>query len=515
MPIYKLKYKQSLNLKVLIPIISLAATINIVAGVVIQNQISESIINEKISISKVETQNSLQIAQGNFNNVRFKSDEELNQVIQQFIASSQEDGLISGRETILLPISKDNKSTNIYQTGTTLLALNSIPQDFREKIKVSDKILMEKITVKYSTGENSSGFVIGSKLNIPRTGVYEIYYIFKLDKQLQTVHNLTLILVATGFLLILLIGLGTTFVIKQVISPVRSAVFVADKFRQGDFTSRMPISSKDELARLGNSFNAMADSIQEQIFKLENLSMLQQRFVSDVSHELRTPLTTLKMAAEVIYQNKDNFESSVARSSELLINQIERFESLLSDLLEVSRFDAEAATLELTIFNIVISVKNVVDYLHPSKSSQCVVNTTNDYIQIQADQRRVERILRNLVSNAIDHSEGKPVQLYIAESDNEVSIGVRDFGLGFSDENKPLLFDRFWRADPSRTRSSGGSGLGLSIALEDTKLHHGQLSAWGRLNQGAHFVLTLPKNSGNTIQSYPIALVPQDFSSTE
>jgi two-component system sensor histidine kinase MtrB len=510
----KSKFKHSLSFKVLVTSTSLAILIISTVGFVIHNRISSIIINEKISISKIETRNALQLAQTRFNSANLKSDESLSQAIQQFIASSEEDGLISGRETILLPLSKDNKASNIYQTGTTLLVLNSIPNNFREKTKASKEITVEKTSVRYSTGISFPGFIIGSTISIPKTGVYEIYYIFKLDKQFQTINQLEVILIFGGVLLILLIGLSTQFVIRQVISPVQAAASVAEKFTQGDLASRMKISDSTEFASLGNSFNEMAVSIQQQIYRLENLSMLQQRFVSDVSHELRTPLTTLRMAAEVIYQGKDNFDPNIARSSELLINQIDRFELLLSDLLEVSRFDAEAASIDLTTFNIVNLVKKTVDYLHPSKATKLIIDSPNKLIQIQADQRRIERILRNLISNALDHSEGKNVKVRIAESDNEVAVSVRDFGLGFNEEDAPFLFDRFWRADPSRDRTRGGSGLGLSIALEDTKLHQGQLLAWGSPHQGAHFVLTLPKNHGTLVQSFPIALIPEDKLST-
>jgi two-component system sensor histidine kinase MtrB len=506
----KLKIKQSLSLKVLLSSLTLAFLIISVIGIAIHNRISSVIINEKISISKIETKTALQLAQANFNNAKFKSDETLNKVIQDFIKSSEEDGLISGRETVVLPFSKDNKVTNIYQTGTTLLALNSIPNEFRDRTKSSNQILVEKITVKYSKGSDFPGFIIGGKISIPRTGVYEIYYIFKLNEQYNTIHNLTIILILAGFLLILLIGLSTQFVIRQVVAPVQAAAVVAEKFTQGDFTSRMAISSEDELASLGKSFNEMAVSIQQQIYRLENLSLLQQRFVSDVSHELRTPLTTLRMAAEVIYQEKENFDQNIARSSELLINQIDRFELLLSDLLEVSRFDAEAAALGISTLNIVNVVRKTVDYLHPSKSALFEIVASKEVIEIEADQRRVERILRNLVTNAVDHGEGKNVRIEITDSDNEVAIGVRDYGIGFREEDGPFLFDRFWRADPSRARSSGGTGLGLSIALEDTKLHQGQLLAWGRPEKGAHFVLTLPKSHGNSVQSFPIKLTPEE-----
>ena len=514
MIISKLRIKQSLSLKVLVTNLVFAIFIATIIGVVVHNRVSSTVIKEKISISKVETASALYLAQGHFDLARFQDDKELNKVVQDFIASSREDGSFSGRETVILPIPNSTKNQSIYQTVPTLLVLDSIPEKFREQVRKSEDVLDKRITISYSDGKEFPGFIIGRKLNIPRSGTYEIYYLFKLDAQYQSIENITWTLVLTGFLLILLIGLSTKFVIRQVVSPVQAAASVAEKFTQGDFSSRMAVASNDELASLGNSFNEMAVSIQQQIYRLENLSMLQQRFVSDVSHELRTPLTTLRMAAEVIYQEKDSFDPSVARSSELLINQIDRFELLLSDLLEVSRFDAEAASIDLTTFNIVNLVKKTVDYLHPSKATKLLIDSPNKLIQIQADQRRIERILRNLISNALDHSEGKNVKVRIAESDNEVAVSVRDFGLGFNEEDAPFLFDRFWRADPSRARTSGGSGLGLSIALEDTKLHQGQLLAWGSPHQGAHFVLTLPKNHGNLVQSFPIALIPEDKLST-
>jgi two-component system sensor histidine kinase MtrB len=159
-------------------------------------------------------------------------------------------------------------------------------------------------------------------------------------------------------------------------------------------------------------------------------------------------------------------------------------------------------------------VRKTVDYLHPSKSPLFEITISKEPIFIEADPRRIERILRNLISNAFEHSEGKTVKVLVTESENEVAIGVRDFGLGFNKEDASRLFDRFWRADPSRARTSGGTGLGLSIALEDAKLHQGQLLAWGEKNKGAHFVLTLPKRHGTSVQSSPIDLKPTDSQST-
>ena len=514
MLISKIKIKQSLSLKVLSSSIAFSILISLVIGFTLHNRFASTIINEKIAISKVETSNALYLAQGHFNIARFQNDAGLKKVVTDFITSSREDGSLSGRETVILPVTKDSKTQDIYQTVPTLLVLDSIPDSFREQVRTSDAVLDKRTTIRYSDGNEFPGFLIGGKLNIPRTGVYEIYYLFKLNAQYNSISTITWILFFAGFLLVMLIALSTHFLIRQVVSPVQQAAAVAEKFTKGDFSSRMAISTQDEIATLGKSFNEMAASIQEQIYRLENLSLLQQRFVSDVSHELRTPLTTLRMAAEVIYEQKTSFDPNIARSSELLVNQIDRFELLLSDLLEVSRFDAEAASLGAVEFDVTGLVRKTVEYLHPTKASLFDVSAPLDPIKIEADPRRIERILRNLLSNAIDHGEGNRIEIEIRESDNEVAIGVRDFGMGFDEKDAPHLFDRFWRADPSRARTSGGTGLGLSISLEDAKLHQGHLLAWGRPNQGAHFVLTLPKQHGNLVQSFPISLIPDGFSST-
>jgi two-component system sensor histidine kinase MtrB len=275
----------------------------------------------------------------------------------------------------------------------------------------------------------------------------------------------------------------------------------------------MKIESNDEMSVLAKSYNEMAQSIEQQISRLENLSRVQQRFVSDVSHELRTPLTTLRMASEVIFNQRESFDPLVARSSELLSAQIERFERLLEDLLEISRFDAEVANLAPAEFDLINLVNRCVkDFELGGIDTHSGIHVESELtdIHITADIRRVERILRNLLSNALDHSEGKEVKITIVATDTEIGIGVRDFGPGLDEASLIRVFDRFWREDPSRARVRGGTGLGLSIALEDARLHNGELDAWGRPGKGAHFVLTLPRVAGEPISGRPIKAEPKD-----
>jgi two-component system sensor histidine kinase MtrB len=341
-----------------------------------------------------------------------------------------------------------------------------------------------------------------------------MYILYSLVSQNTTLKLIESYLLFTGLFLIILIGLITWLVVRQVVRPVRQAALIATQFTAGNFSERMNVRSEDEISTLSNAFNEMAESLEKQIARLENLSRVQQRFVSDVSHELRTPLTTLRMASEIINSARDGFDPMLARSSELMVAQLDRFERLLEDLLEISRFDAEVAVLEAVDFDLVELANRCADDLAlvaKERSTEVRIYTIAETITIKADIRRVERILRNLFFNAIDHSEEKPIAVSIVASDHDVAIGVRDFGVGLDESTLMRVFDRFWRADPSRARTRGGTGLGLSIALEDARLHNGELEAWGRPGKGAHFVLTLPRQVGTHVTARLIKLQPDDF----
>jgi two-component system sensor histidine kinase MtrB len=398
--------------------------------------------------------------------------------------------------------------------SSNVIKNSSIPKDLRAQIKKNSKLQYAYGPARYNDGESIDSLFVGQRIVIPTGGRYEVYIVFSLKNQTATVDLILNSLLITGVALIFLIGLITWLVVRQVVRPVREAARIANQFTQGDFTQRMKVVSTDEMATLAISYNEMALSIEEQITRLEHLSRVQQRFVSDVTHELRTPLTTLRMASEVIHLQRNSFDPLVARSSELLVAQLDRFERLLEDLLEVSRFDAEVAVLEPVDFDVIGLISRCASDFDmggtvPTRDIQ--LEADEDSVTINADIRRVERIMRNLLSNALDHAEGKKIVVNVVATDTEVGIGVRDYGSGLDESALTRVFDRFWREDPSRARVRGGTGLGLSIALEDARLHNGELDAWGRPNQGAHFVLTLPRKAGELINSRPIKATPKDF----
>ena len=359
------------------------------------------------------------------------------------------------------------------------------------------------------------GLVIGSSMQVPANSfnTYQFYYLFSLQQPQQTLALVWRTLLLSGIALVVLLAGIAWLVTRQVVTPVRMAARIAERLADGRLQERMKPKGEDDLARLAASFNKMADSLQRQIRRLEELSRIQRRFVSDVSHELRTPLTTVRMAADVLHEARADFDPASARSAELLQTQLDRFESLLGDLLEISRHDAGAASLEADALDVRDLVRRVVDATEPlavRRGSVVTVHMPDEPCICEADGRRVERILRNLLVNAAEHGEGGPIDVFVVADAAVVAIAVRDHGIGLRPGESSLVFNRFWRADPARARTTGGTGLGLSIASEDARLHGGRLQAWGERGKGSQFVLTLPRQAGSIVTGSPIQVEPPD-----
>lgn len=356
------------------------------------------------------------------------------------------------------------------------------------------------------------GLTTGVLLDTISAGDYELYLVYDLSDVQQTLDFVQGILVAAGAALVLLFGGVAYLVVRLVVGPVRIAADVSEKLAAGDLEERLPVKGEDELATLARSFNRMADSLQRQIRQLADLSRVQQRFVSDVSHELRTPLTTIRLAGDVLYDQRADFPPTTARTAELLHTQIGRFEAMLADLLEMSRFDAGAVQLESDPTNLVRLVEESIAAVEPlahDRGSEIRLVAPGGYFEADVDARRVRRILQNLLGNAIDHGEAQPIVVYVDSDERSVAIAVRDYGVGMSPVDVERVFDRFWRADPSRQRTTGGTGLGLAISLEDAVAHGGELAVWSQLGEGSCFRLTLPRHAGDELAGLsPLPLPP-------
>ncbi|MFE9096486.1 MtrAB system histidine kinase MtrB [Streptomyces sp. NPDC007264] len=391
----------------------------------------------------------------------------------------------------------------------------SVPEALRKRLDAGLGVAQSYTRIVYTdTGRQPQpALIIGKQINDPNGDPYQLYFLFPLTQEEKSLSLVKGTLATAGLFVVVLLGAIAWLVVRQVVTPVRMAAGIAERLSAGRLQERMKVTGEDDIARLGEAFNKMAQNLQLKIQQLEDLSRMQRRFVSDVSHELRTPLTTVRMAADVIHEARADFDPVTARSAELLADQLDRFESLLADLLEISRFDAGAAALEAEPIDLRDVVRRVVSGAEPlaeRKGTRVRVVGDQQPVVAEADARRVERVLRNLVVNAVEHGEGKDVVVRLAAAGGAVAVAVRDYGVGLKPGEATRVFSRFWRADPARARTTGGTGLGLSIALEDARLHGGWLQAWGEPGGGSQFRLTLPRTADEPLRGSPIPLEPKD-----
>ena len=408
--------------------------------------------------------------------------------------------------------------------------LQSAPQDFASDLRIEEVIteglrasvrsnpnrqVWQSVELPTDDGGSVPGIIVGQQLTVAGVGPYELYLGYDLANAPQTLGFVQGTLWIVGIGLVLLISGIAWFVLRSVTTPIGEAADTSAKLAAGELGVRLAVRGEDELATLGRSFNAMADSIESQIKELADLSLVQQRFVSDVSHELRTPLTTIRLAADMINDQRDEFDPATARAAELLNAQVQRFETLLTDLLEISRYDAGSVQLELEPTSLAHLAEDVIasmQQLAEQHGTDVRLVAPGGYSSVDMDPRRVRRVVRNLLGNAIEHGEGRPIVVTVDSDQQAVAIGVRDFGLGMTPSDVEHVFDRFWRADPSRTRTIGGTGLGLSIALGDARLHGGELAVWSELGRGTNFVLTLPRATPGLVGPSPLPVDPGDDS---
>src|SRR4029077_9137433 len=394
----------------------------------------------------------------------------------------------------------------------------TIPQTLITKVKDEQKLeefdnkttappAYEPTTLVYNSGTSVPALAVG----VPLGRFYQLYYVFPFTQQQATLMLVQRVLVGVALAVIVLLAAIASLVTRWVVLPVRHAAEAAQRVSAGHLGERMQVHGVDDLAALATSFNEMAASLQGKLRELEELSSVQRQFVSDVSHELRTPLSTIKMAADLLFEARAELDAAAGRSVELLQSQLERFESLLVDLLEISRFDAGAATLDAELVDVCDLVRRSADdaqQLAERRGSRIEFRLPATGCIAEVDRRRVERILRNILVNAVEHGEGKDVVVTTAMGSAAAAGSVRDYGVGLRPGDDVRVFERFWRADLARARTTGGTGLGLAISLEEALLHGGLLQAWGERGKGSVFRLTLPRVAGQELAGSPLALGP-------
>ena len=500
-----LAWRRSLQLRVVSLTLGLSLAVILALGFVLTSQITERILEVKVRAATEEIDRARSTVSGIVGGEETRSLDSSLQLARNTLIDRTADagpGLAGAFDAVLV-VPGDGP-----RAATAAGPVQQIPNALREFVKAG------QVSYQYAT-VNTEGFsgpalIIGSPASSPVANL-ELYLIFPLSNEESTISLVRGTMATGGVVLLGLLAVIALVVARQIVLPVRSASRIAERFAEGHLTERMPVRGEDDMARLAVSFNDMAESLHRQITSLEEFGNLQRRFTSDVSHELRTPLTTVRMAADLIHDHSDDLDPALRRSTELMVNELDRFEGLLNDLLEISRHDAGVAELSVEAVDLRATVQSALDnvgHLAADADIELIVDMPSEDVIAEVDPRRVERILRNLIANAIDHAEHKPVRIRMGVDEDTVAVTVRDYGVGLRPGEEKLVFSRFWRSDPSRVRRSGGTGLGLAISIEDARLHQGRLEAWGEPGKGACFRLTLPLVRGHKVTTSPLPLKP-------
>lgn len=361
----------------------------------------------------------------------------------------------------------------------------------RAAVRTQDSLVTQRITAK-----DTAWLLLGTPLMITspdgrtrtRSGI-EVYAVRDLTGVQQQVDSLTRTAALTSALVLPVAAVLALLAARTVLRPVRKLRDTARRLAAGDLDARSPPRGADELAELTVTINEMADSVQTSMTKMQRMQADARRFAADVSHELRTPLTTLTAVVDVLAIVAEEMEADARESAQMAISETHRLVQLVEDLMEVSRFDAGTAKLRL-------------EYIDAAEAVYYCVRARNwlDQIDLMArgethqwlDRRRLDVIVANLVGNALRHGE-PPVRVRVWADAEWLWVEVADNGPGLSEKVLPHVFDRFYKADAARTRTPG-SGLGLAIALENARLHGGDLVAGNSKRGGARFVLRLPRD---------------------
>ncbi|HEY2096803.1 MAG: two-component system, OmpR family, sensor histidine kinase MtrB [Pseudonocardiales bacterium] len=504
--IFGAAWRRSLQLRVAVSTLALCAGVLIVLGLLLQTEIAERLVQGKVDAARIQMETATAELERDLSGVN--PDDEyvegtLNKALDRLSVTTLTDqpSTQNAGDFRAVLATEDARGGNQAWAGR----LDTIPLDLRRAVQSG------ALAVEFKTVDGVPMVIYGQPVRTAGRDL-QFYLLFSLAAEQRTLGLVQSTLIVGGLVLVLLLAAVTSLVTRQVVRPVQQAAEVAERFADGHLEERMPVKGDDEVARLAESYNEMAGSIQSQIRQLEEFGALQRRFTSDVSHELRTPLTTVRMAADVLFASRDQLPHALRRSSELLVEELDRFEALLADLLEISRLDAGMAELGAERTDMQSVVRRAVEAVRglAEESGTRLELDVPPGVYAEIDPRRVERIVRNLVANALDHGEGRPIQIRLGADEDSVAVLVRDHGLGLRPGEAGLVFNRFWRADSSRARRSGGTGLGLSISLEDARLHGGWLQAWGEPGRGAAFRLTLPRTVGGELDGSPLTLVPTD-----
>ena len=337
----------------------------------------------------------------------------------------------------------------------------------------------ERMGYQFTTVRRTHELAFGAPLPPQDTDLYFFYSLADIDK---TMSVLLRALVVAGFAVVLISAALAQRVGARILRPLHEVSGAAQRVAEGLLETRVQATSADEVGVLAASFNQMAGAFQEMLER-------ERRFVANVSHELRTPLSTLRTASELLESHRDEFPPSSREAVDLIADDVANLRRLVEELMEVSEVDAGKAIIRWEEVDLRALASAVVRKLRRETQVE------GPPVVTVSDKARLERIVANLVHNAFEHGGGADVRVIVGVQNGVCSVAVSDGGPGIPEEALPHLFDRFYKADRSRTRERGGIGLGLAIAIENARLLGGTIEAASKSGGPTTFTVVLPRRS--------------------
>jgi two-component system sensor histidine kinase MtrB len=363
-------------------------------------------------------------------------------------------------------------------------------QDLSSSLSIGAALISEPMQALVSAGDLAFERVTAAEPYLVVGGVVpdtetELYFFFSERALRDDLAQLQRILLAGWVTVVVLSVAAGTMIARRVLRPVGRASAAARDLAEGLLHTRLPVDTEDELGVWAASFNDMAAALEEKIHALSEARAREKRFTSNVAHELRTPVTALATEASLLAEHIQRMPPDARRPAQLLVDDVGRLRRLIEELMEISRFDAGREEVRSRPF----ALDTLVADMRRIRGWEGTVWLEASHVAVDSDPRRVDRIVSNLIENALVHG-GRGVGVRISRNGINALVEVHDRGSGIPPEHLPHVFDRFYKADAARAED--GSGLGLAIALENALLLGGGIEASSEPGAGSLFTLILP-----------------------
>lgn len=405
----------------------------------------------------------------------------------QLLAAGAEPSVVAGR---LADAEQPGGPGVIVVAGSEVVSsfaaldLGALPSDLRDRVAAEPGALVEGRT-ELRTG---AALVIGT---IETESGAELYFFFPREELDRSLRELQITLGLGWLIVVIVAGVAGTVIARQTLRPVRSAADAARSVAEGLLDTRLAVRSGDEFGEWASSFNEMVAALEQKIGALADARDREQRFAADIAHELRTPIAAVLTAASHLADQRTPDAADVDEIAQIVAASARRLDRLTSELLELHRLQAGQEVLQIEDVDLSAAVG------HAVRSHGWLDRVTIEdrgSLVVATDRRRLDRIVVNLVSNAVQHG-GPGIRVRVSRAHEGAWITVTDDGPGIPAADLDRIFDRHYKVSVHRTSPSGGSGLGLSIAYESAQILGGQLTVTSSIGQGTTFTLWLPERA--------------------